>query len=94
MFVLHVELQVKPGAEQKLEKTYNETFRPAISQQEGFLSVSLLRPRDEARSYMLSIVFRDRSQQQKWVATDLHQRVWSQMESLCASYAVKSYDAV
>lgn len=94
MFVLQVELQVKPGAEQKLEKTYVETFRPAISQQEGFLSVSLLRPRDEAKSYMLSIVFDDQSQQQKWVATDLHQEVWPQMESHFASYAVKSYDAV
>ena len=94
MFVLHVELQVKAGAEQKLEKTYIETFRPAISQQEGLLSVSLLRPRDEAKDYMLSIMFDDRAQQQKWVATDIHQRVWAQIESLCASYGVKSYDAV
>jgi heme-degrading monooxygenase HmoA len=94
MFVLHVELQLKPGAEQKLEKTYIETFRPAISQQEGFLSVTLLRPRDEAKNYMLCIVFEDRSRQQKWVASDLHQKVWPQIEILCASYEVKSYDAV
>lgn len=94
MFVLNLELQVKPGAEQNLEKTYLETFRPAISQQEGFLSVSLLRPRDEAKDYLLSIVFEDRSRQQKWVATDLHQKVWSQMETLCDGYGVKSYDPV
>lgn len=94
MFVVNVELKVKPGAEQNLEKTYVETFRPAISQQEGFLSVSLLRPRDEPKDYILSIVFEDRTRQQKWVASELHQRVWSQVEALCAGYAVKSYDAV
>ncbi len=94
MFVLNVDLQVKPGAEQNLEKTYVETFRPAISRQEGFLSVNLLRPRDEAKDYILSIVFEDRTRQQKWVATELHQKVWSQIEALCAGYGVKSYDAV
>ena len=94
MFVLHVKMQVKPGAEQELEKTYRETFRPAISQQEGFRAVDLLRPLDEAKSYILTILFEDRVRQQKWVATDLHQQVWSQMESFCAGYAVKSYDTV
>lgn len=94
MFVLHVELQVKPGVEQNLEKTYIEAFRPAISQQEGFLSVNLLRPRDGAKNYVLSIAFEDRSRQQKWVATALHQEVWSPIESSCAGYAVKGYDAV
>lgn len=94
MFVLHVELQVKPQAEQKLEKTYKETFRPAVSQQEGFRAVGLLRPLDKAKDYMLTLLFEDRSRQQKWVATDLHQQVWPQIESLCTGYAVKSYDTV
>lgn len=94
MFVLHVEMQVKLGAEQELEKTYSETFRPAISQQEGFRAVELLRPLEEAKNYVLTILFEDRARQQKWVATDLHQRVWSQMESFFAGYAVKSYDTV
>jgi heme-degrading monooxygenase HmoA len=94
MFVLHVELQVKPGAEKKLETTYNEAFLPAISQQEGFRSVALLRPLDEAKNYVLTIQFDDRSLQQKWVATDLHQQVWSRIESLCAGYAVQGYDTV
>ena len=94
MFVLHVELQVKPGAEQKLEKTYNETFRPAISQQEGFRAVGLLRPLDEAKNYLLTILFEDRARQQKWVATDLHQRVWSQMESCFTGYTVRNYETI
>jgi heme-degrading monooxygenase HmoA len=94
MFVLHVDLQLKAGAERELENTYREIFQPAISRQPGFHSVALLRPRDETGNYLLSIVFEDQSHQQKWVATDLHQQVWPQMEIHCASYAVKNYDAV
>lgn len=94
MFELHVKMQVKPGAEQKLEKTYNETFRPAISKQEGFRSVTLLRPLDGAEDYVLTIRFDDRGRQQKWVATGLHQQVWTQMENFCAGYTVQNYDTV
>ena len=44
MFVLFVDMKLKPGAQADLEKTYNESFRPAISQQPGFRGVELLRP--------------------------------------------------
>ena len=94
MFVLQVDLKVKPGSAQALEKTYAETFRPAISPQQGFSFVDLLRPRDDGNAYVLNIVFEDQAAQQKWVATDVHQQVWPQMESHCASYAVRSYDTV
>ena len=48
MFVLFVDMKLKPGAQAGLEKTYTETFRPAISKQEGFRDVELLRPNQEA----------------------------------------------
>jgi heme-degrading monooxygenase HmoA len=44
MFVLFVDMRVRPGAQPALEKTYTEIFRPAISRQEGFRGVELLRP--------------------------------------------------
>ena len=96
MFVLHVDMKLKPGSQQALEKTYIEIFQPAISQQNGFSSVSLLCPIDDggAGDYRLSIAFADRASQQKWVATDLHQKVWPQMEGQCANYTVKNYNAV
>ncbi len=94
MFVLHVNLQVTPGSEQELEKTYVMTFRPAVSQQDGFRAVNLLRPREETSNYVLSIVFEDQPLQQKWVATELHQKAWPLIESLCASYSLERYDAV
>lgn len=94
MFVLHVDLEVKPDSRHALEKIYVETFRPAISRQEGFSAVALLRPKDDGNRYLLSIVFDHQSFQQKWVGTDLHQEVWPQMERHCVQYSIMSYDAV
>jgi heme-degrading monooxygenase HmoA len=94
MFVLFVDMKIKPGAQAALEKTYLETFRPAISRQEGFTGVELLRPNKDGGEYRLRIAFESRDLQKKWVASDLHQVVWPQMESYSADYSVKDYTAV
>ena len=94
MFVLFVDMHVKPGSEQALEKTYIDVFRPAISRQEGFRGVELLRPNKQGGEYGLSIAFEVHELQKKWIATDLHQDVWPKMESHCAEYSVKDYTSV
>ncbi len=95
MFVLHVELKVKPGLQQALEKTYLEVFLPAISRQPGFQAAHLLRPaEDGAHDYRLSLCFDDQSLQQQWVATDIHQQVWPQIESLCVEFSAIGYNTV
>ena len=94
MYVVHVDMKVKPGAQDALHKTFRETFRPAISQQEGFREVNLLRPYGGGDDYRLSIVFETRDLQQKWVAKELHQDVWPKMQSHCVECVVTSYDTV
>jgi heme-degrading monooxygenase HmoA len=93
MYVLHVDMQIKTGSEHAVEETFVKTFRPAISRQDGFRGVALLRP-GETGEYRLSIAFDAKPLQQKWVATDLHQKVWPQMEAHCSGYSVRYYDAV
>jgi heme-degrading monooxygenase HmoA len=94
MFVLHVEIKPKPSSQAALEKTYLETFLPAISRREGFVSVNLLRPVQDGGGYRLSIAFDNMASQQQWVATDVHENVWPQMENQCAAYSVMYYNAV
>jgi heme-degrading monooxygenase HmoA len=94
MFVLFVDMHVKPGSQQALEKTYTGLFRAAISRQEGFRGVELLRPHQDGGEYRLSIVFENHPLQKKWVATDLHQEVWPQIEAHCTDYSVKDYTSV
>jgi heme-degrading monooxygenase HmoA len=92
MFVIHVGMAVRAGHEQPLEKDYSGSFKEAISAQEGFSGVSLLRPNDGGE-YLLSIVFENQALQQKWVATELHGQVWPMMENHLAGYTVKTYTA-
>jgi heme-degrading monooxygenase HmoA len=94
MFVLHIELAVKPGLQHALENTYLADFRPAISAQEGFEAVQLLHSNDNDASYRLCLTFDRQASQQKWVATDLHQQVWPAIESRCEKFSVAGYSAV
>ena len=94
MFVLHIELKVKPGLQQSLEKTYLEKFRPAISAQEGFNAVQLLHSKEDDANYRLCLTFDQQGSQQKWVATDLHQGVWPAIADQCAEFSVQRYGTV
>jgi heme-degrading monooxygenase HmoA len=93
MFVLLVELKVKAGQEQTLEKDFAGPFTAAISAQEGFLHVFLLRPND-GQDPVLVIAFENQRLQQKWVASELHGKVWLLMESHLAKFTVKTYTSV
>jgi heme-degrading monooxygenase HmoA len=94
MFVLHIEMKLKPGSRESLERAYIEIFRPAISRQAGFGGVSLLRPVDDEGDYRLSIAFNTQTSQQEWLATDLHEKAWRQIEAQCAEYSVTYFNAV
>jgi|HubBroStandDraft_6_1064221.scaffolds.fasta_scaffold1227595_1 heme-degrading monooxygenase HmoA len=95
MFVLHVDLSIKPGMTKALESTYRDVFVPAISKQAGFSEVKLLRAIDsETQSPRLVIAFEREELQKKWVATDLHQEVWPKMNANMAHFTIKKYETV
>lgn len=91
--VLHVELQVKQGDAGALVAGYQSVFRPAISRQPGFHAVRLLRPVD-APGYRLVIEFDQEEQRERWVASDLHQQVWPQLEACCSGYKPNLFEEV
>ena len=94
MFVLHVDLVVKPGLQQDIEVAYGKVFYPAISGQAGFQAAGLLRPDQGGNNYRLTIAFTNQEFQQQWVGTDLHQQVWPQIESQCSGFSVNYYTTV
>ncbi len=94
MFVLHVDLKVKPESQEDFEEVYKTAFGPAISRQAGYHAVGLLRPDDAGDRYRLTITFISREYQQQWVATELHQEVWPQIESRCEGVSVNYYSPV
>lgn len=94
MFCLHIDLSLKPGAAEALERIFIESFRPAITFQPGFHHVELLRPNEPQWDYRLVIVFSSQPQQQAWVASDTHQKVWPQIESHILNFSLRHYSPV
>jgi heme-degrading monooxygenase HmoA len=87
MFVLHVVMQLKPGQLPALEELFRGLFRAAISAQPGFKDVQILKPQ-EGGDPVLAIRFESQALQQQWVATELHGRVWGQMEAMLQGYSL------
>jgi heme-degrading monooxygenase HmoA len=94
MFVVIVDLSVKPDSEQTLQQIFKTIFLSAISEQKGFAGVQLLQPQDAGADYRLVIQFESQVLQQAWVATPLHERVWPQIEDCCSKYAVQKFTSV
>jgi heme-degrading monooxygenase HmoA len=90
MFVLHVVMQVKPGQLPAFEELFRCPFRAAISAQPGFKDVQLLKPQQDGDP-ILAIRFETQALQQQWVATDLHGRLWPQMEVLLQGYSLAPF---
>jgi heme-degrading monooxygenase HmoA len=93
MFVLHVKIKMKAGQAAAAEKVFAGPFKAAITAQPGFRDVQFLRPGDDG-DYVLSIAFENQPLQQQWVATDIHGKVWSQMEENFDGYAVNTFNTV
>ena len=93
MFVLHVKVKMKAGQAAASEAVFSGPFKSAITSQAGFRDVQFLRPTDDG-DHVLSIAFENQPLQQKWVGTDLHGKVWSQMEQHFEGYTVHTFDAI
>ena len=95
MFILHVDLKVKPGMVDTLKATYRDVFIPAITRQPGFAETKLLHARSaDTWTHRLTIAFEREELQKKWVATDLHQQVWPKMEANIVQYSVNLFDSL
>jgi heme-degrading monooxygenase HmoA len=79
---------LNPAKEKEMLSVWHNTFKKAIRQQPGFVSVALLKLRKENQgkapagaSYRLTISFKTEEERLTWVATDLHQKAWGAMEA-------------
>jgi heme-degrading monooxygenase HmoA len=93
VFVLHVTIKIKAGQTAAAEQVFAGPFRMAITAQPGFRDVQFLRPGEDG-DYVLSIAFENQAAQQQWVATDLHGKVWGQMEQHFDSYSLNTFTTV
>ena len=98
---LHVDLTVDASKEKEMLKNFHGTFKPAASKQPGYIDVQMIRLRSTVMgkqpgdaNYRFVLTFENEELRQKWVASDIHQKVWPTIENTLKhkNYTVLLYD--
>jgi heme-degrading monooxygenase HmoA len=98
---LHVDLSVDPAKEKEMLKNFETIFRPAASKQPGYIDVKMLKLRSTLMgktpagvNYRFVLTYQSEELRQKWIATDVHQKVWPTIENTLTTknYTVMLFD--
>ena len=99
--LLHVDLTVDPAKEKEMLKNFETIFRPAASKMNGYIDVKMLKLRSTLMgkgpagvNYRFALTYQSEELRQKWVASDVHQKVWPTIENTLAhkNYTVMLFD--
>jgi len=99
---LHVDLAVVPTKEKDMLRNFDTIFRPAASKQPGYIDVKMLKLRTAVMgkapagvNYRFVLTFQSEELRQKWVASDVHQKVWPTIENQLSTkdYTVLLFDS-
>ena len=93
MISLDVYFNAKDGNTAELERVIVDVWMEAMKQQPGFISASLMTPLPQEEldamgaakppfSHEVISFWENEEQRQAWVARDIHQEVWPQVEAV------------
>src|SRR5262249_7670994 len=95
---LHCDLSVAPNKEKEVLRNFETIFRPAAAKMDGYIDVRLLKLRTAVYgkapanvTYRFNLTYKSEELRQKWIASDVHQKVCSTIENLLTS---KEYSCV
>src|SRR3954449_8112173 len=100
---LHVDLSVDPAKEKEMLKNFETIFRPAASKHPGYIDVKMLKLRSTVMgkapagvNYRFNLTFKSEELRQKWIASDIHQKVWPTIENTLSTkdYTVLLFDVI
>lgn len=91
---LHIYLEPFAGKEQDLEAAFRDFFVPAISVQDGFKRVTLLKVRDALREYRIVLAFESEELRLKWVDSPEHRDAFPKIAALCQRVSWSGFDMV
>jgi hypothetical protein len=98
---LRVDLSVDPVRKAEMLKNFETIFPPAASKQPGYIDVKMLKLRltltgkaPAGVNYRFALTFQSEESRQKWIASDVHQKVWPAIENTLSTkdYAVMLFD--
>ena len=100
---LHVDLTVDPAREKEMLKNFHGTFKPAAEKHPGYIDVEMCKLRSavmgkapEGVNYRFVLTYQSEELRQKWVASDVHKKVWPTIENTLKhkNYTVLLFDVV
>ena len=90
--VLYVDLSVDPAKEQEMLKNFRTSFRPAAMKFPGYVDVKIVKLRSALQgsapagmNYRFQLTWESEELRQKWVASDVHQKLWPTIENTLRS---------
>ncbi len=98
---LHVDLTVDPAKEAEMLKNFATIFQPAAMKFAGYLDVKVIKLRSTLAgkapagvNYRFVLTYQSEELRQKWIASDVHQKVWPTLENTLAhkNYNVLLFD--
>ena len=105
---VHVDMWVDPAREKEMLQHFEREFRPAAAKFPGYIDVKIVKLRSAFRgtephekapaglNYRFVLTYQSEELRQKWIASDIHQKVWGMIENTMRNkdYAVLLFDAV
>jgi heme-degrading monooxygenase HmoA len=101
--VLYCDLSVDAAKEQEMLKNFHTIFKPAGEKFQGYIDVKLLKLRTvysgsapAGINYRFQLTYESEELRQKWIKSDVHQKVWPTIENLLSnktSYSTLLFDS-
>jgi hypothetical protein len=101
--VLHVDLAVDSAREQEMLRNFRTVFKPAAVKFPGYIDVKMLKLRQALAgsapvgvNYRFQLTYESEELRQKWIASDVHKKVWPTIENTLRSkdYTVLLFDTM
>jgi hypothetical protein len=96
--MLHLDMAVDPAREKEMLHNFHTIFRPAAAKFTGFIDVKIIKLRSAVMgsapagiNYRFVLTYQSEELRQKWVASDVHQKVWPTIENTLRS---KNYNVL
>jgi heme-degrading monooxygenase HmoA len=100
--VLYCDLTVDPSREAEMLKNFHTIFKPAAVKFPGYIDVKLLKLRTvytgaapAGVNYRFQLTYASEEARQKWIKSDIHQKVWPTVENTLANknYSTLLFDS-
>jgi len=101
--VLDIDLSFDPAKEKEMLQNFRTVFKPAATKFPGYIDVKMLKLQSALQgsapagvNYRFQLTYQSEELRQKWIASDVHNKVWPTIENTlrAKNYTVLLFDSM